>query len=37
MTNRIAVRRIIAGVFRHRHRRTEELLRQLSADAAPRE
>lgn len=37
MTNRVAVRRIIASVFRHRHRRTEELLRELSASAAPRE
>jgi ligand-binding SRPBCC domain-containing protein len=37
MTNRVAVRRMIASVFRHRHRRTEELLRELSASAAPRE
>lgn len=37
MTNRVAVRRIIATVFQHRHRRTEELLGELSAGAAPRD
>lgn len=36
MTNRIAVERILTSVFRHRHRRTAELLRELSEGAEPR-
>jgi ligand-binding SRPBCC domain-containing protein len=37
MTNRIAVEKMIARAFHHRHRRTAELLREFSAGAAPRE
>jgi ligand-binding SRPBCC domain-containing protein len=37
ITNRIAVERILTSVFHYRHRRTKELLRELSEGAAPRE
>lgn len=36
LANRLATRRMITSVFHHRHRRTAELLRELSEDAAPR-
>lgn len=30
LANRIAVRRVLEGTFRHRHRRTEELMREVN-------
>ncbi|HTV08783.1 MAG TPA: SRPBCC family protein [Candidatus Aquilonibacter sp.] len=37
VTNRVAVRRLIASIFRYRHHRTTELLRELSAGGAHHE